>query len=142
MGVRALNAAVIGALCGAGWVSSIEPVNKAVCGGNGLQCLGTLLLVIPAMLVVFMLLGGGLLVLARHRPAWPTAIGGPTGVVLILVVTGFLGDLLRVKLLDLLPFGSMGSFAVVTGAGYALAAVVSAGYGGMRDRAEHGGQDG
>lgn len=142
MGVRVISAAVIGALCGAGWVSSIKPVNDAVCGGDGLDCLGTLLLVMPVLIVVFMAIGAGLLVLARLRPAWPTAVGGPVGAVLVMVLAGLLNDLLRVNVLTMLPFGAPGSFAAVTAAGYALAAAVSAGYGGMRDGTEHRRQDG
>lgn len=139
MGARAIKAAVIGALCGAGWASSVHPVNDVVCGGRGLQCLGTLLLVLPVMLVVFMLVGLGLLVLARFSPAWPTASGGPAATLMLFIVVGMLGNLLGA---NLLPFAPAGAFAVVTAAGYALAAVLSAGYGGRRDGTEHSGQDG
>lgn len=142
MGARVISAGVIGALCGAGWVASIQPVNDAVCGGRGLRCLGTLFLTMPLMLVVFMAVGAGLLMLARVRPAWPTALGGPVGTVVLMLLAGLLGDLLQTNLLALLPFGATGSFAVVTGIGYALAAAVTAGYGGMRDRTEHRWQDG
>jgi hypothetical protein len=138
--MRAVTAALVGALCGAGWFGSIQPSGEFLCRDSGLECvLGLFLLVIPALVIVWGLVGWGLLRLARISPAWPTALVGTAGAVVLLFVSTFVLRFLQMQL----PQDS-GIFVIAFAAagGYALAAVVTAGYRGRRDRTEHSGQDG
>lgn len=138
--MRAATAALVGALCGAGWFGSIQPSGEFLCRDSGLECvLGLFLLVIPALVIVWGLVGWGLLRLARISPAWPTALVGTAGAVVLLFVSTFVLRFLQMQL----PQDS-GIFVIAFAAagGYALAAVLTAGYRGRRDRTEHSGQDG
>lgn len=138
--MRAATAALVGALCGAGWFGSLEPSTEFLCRDSGLECLlGLIMLVIPALVAVWTLVGWGLLRVARLVPAWLTAIAGTAGAVVLLVVSSFGLRFMQVRL----PQDS-GIFVVTIAAagGYALAAVLTARYGGRRDGTEHSGQDG
>ena len=85
------------------------------------------------------MVGWGLLRLARFSPAWPTAAAGTAGAVVLLLISIFALRFVRVALPE-----DAGVFLVASAAaaGYALAAEVTARYGGRRDRTEHSGQDG
>lgn len=138
--MRMATAALTGAVCGAGWFASIEPAGNLPCRESGLGCaLFALLILLPALVVVWGLVGWGLLRLGRFSPAWPTAVAGTAGAVVLLLVSSFSLRFLQVQL----PEESGIVMVAIAGAGgYALAAVVTAGYGGRRDRTEHRGQDG
>jgi hypothetical protein len=139
-GMRAATAALVGALCGAGWFGSLEPSNEFLCRDSGLECvLGLFLLVIPALVIIWGAVGWGLLRLARISPAWPTALVGTAGAVVLLFVSTFALRFLQVRLPE---DGGVFVVAFAAAGGYALAAVVTAGYRGRRDRTEHSGQDG
>jgi hypothetical protein len=138
--MRTATAALTGALCGAGWFLSIEPAANLPCQGSGLGCaLFALVILLPALVIVWGLVGWGLLRLGRFSPAWPTAVVGTAGAVVLLFISSFSLRFVRVQLPE-----DSGIFvvAIATAGGYALAAVVTAGYGGRRDRTEHRGQDG
>lgn len=138
--MRMATAALTGAVCGAGWFASIEPAGNLPCRESGLGCaLFALLILLPALVVVWGFVGWGLLRLGRFSPAWPTAVAGTAGAVVLLLVSSFSLRFLQVQL----PEESGIVMVAIAGAGgYALAAVVTAGYGGRRDRTEHRGQDG
>lgn len=142
--MRTAAAALVGALCGAGWFWSLEPSSELVCHldgpDSGLACIFPLfLLVMPALVIVWAVVGWGLLRLVRYSPAWPTAGGGTAGAALLLLISVFILQFVRLQL----PEDSGIFVAALAGAaGYALAAEVTARYGGRRDRAEHRGQDG
>jgi hypothetical protein len=138
--MRTATAALTGALCGTGWFASIEPAGNLPCRESGLGCaLFALLVLLPALVVVWGLVGWGLLRLARFSPAWPTAVAGTAGAVLLLLISSFSLRFVQVQL----PEESGILVVALAGAGgYALAARVTAGYGGRRDRTEHRGQDG
>lgn len=138
--MRAVTAALVGALCGAGWFASLQPSGDLLCRGSGLECLFWLIMaVIPALVLVWGLVGWALLRLARFSPAWPTAAVGMVGAVALLVISSFSLRFVQVQL----PADS-GIFVVAIAAagGYALAAAVTARYRGRRDRTEHRGEDG
>ncbi|MEU0884977.1 hypothetical protein ABZ345_40830 [Lentzea sp. NPDC005914] len=138
--MRAATAALVGAVCGAGWFWSLEPSSAYLCRDSGWTCVISLvLLIVPALVVVWGLVGWGLLRLARFSPAWPTAVSGTAGAVLLLFISTFALRFVQVQLPE-----DAGTFLVASAAagGYALAATLTAGYGGRRDRAEHSGQDG
>lgn len=138
--MRAATAALVGALCGAGWFGSLEPSGEFLCRDSGLECvLGLFLLMIPALVIIWGLIGWGLLRLARISPAWPTALVGTAGAVVLLFVSTFVLRFLQVRLPE---DGGVFVVAFAAAGGYALAAVVTAGYRGRRDRTEHSGQDG
>ncbi|MGW6935028.1 hypothetical protein ACWGE0_33545 [Lentzea sp. NPDC054927] len=138
--MRAVTAALTGAVCGAGWFASIEPAGNLPCRESGLGCaLFAVLILIPALVVVWGLVGWGLLRLGRFSPAWPTAVAGTAAAVALLLLSSFLLRFMQVQL----PEESGIVVVALAGAGgYALAAKVTAGYGGRRDRTEHRGQDG
>ena len=138
--MRAAAAALVGALCGAGWFLSLEPAALVLCPDSGLQCATEFMLpAVPVLVLIWALAGWGLLRLARFSPAWPAAVVGMAGAVVLLVITSFSLRFAQVQL----PEGSGVLLVAITAAGgYALAAVVTAGYGGRRDRTEHHGQDG
>ncbi|SEQ23458.1 hypothetical protein SAMN05216188_102498 [Lentzea xinjiangensis] len=133
-------AALTGAVCGAGWFLSLEPAGDLPCTGSGLGCaLLSLLVVVPALVVVWALVGWGLLRLARFARAGLTAVAGTAGAVALLFISTFALRFVRVQL----PEDSGVVVLALAGAGgYALAAVLGAGYGGRRDGTEHRGQDG
>jgi hypothetical protein len=138
--MRAVTAGLVGALCGAGWFASLQPSGEFLCRDSGLECVvGLILLVVPALVIVWGVVGWGLLRLARFSPAWPTAAAGTAGAVVLLLISTFGLRFVRVQLPE-----DAGIFVVAIAAagGYALAAAVTAGYGGRRDRTEHSGQDG
>jgi hypothetical protein len=138
--MKAAMAALVGALCGAGWFLSLEPSTRFLCRDTGLACaVELILLVIPALVIVWALAGWGMLRLARFSPAWPTAVVGMAGAVVLLVIISFS---LRFVQVQLPAAGGILLVAIAAAGGYALAAVVTAGYGGRRDRTEHRGQDG
>jgi hypothetical protein len=138
--MRAAVAAVVGALCGAGWFASLEPSAEVLCRDSGLECAaGLILLVIPVLVIVWGLVGWGLLRLARFSPAWPTAVVGMAAAVVLLLISSFSLRFVRVQLPE---NGAIFIVAIAAAGGYALAAVVTARYGGRRDRTEHRGQDG
>ena len=138
--MRTATAALVGALCGAGWFASLQPSSEFLCRDSGWTCVISLvLLVVPALVVVWGVVGWGLLRMARYSPAWPTALAGTAGAVLLLMISTFALRFVRVQLPE-----DAGIFLVTIAAagGYALAAVVTGGYRGRRDRTEHSGQDG
>lgn len=137
---RTLTAAAAGALCGAGWFASIQPAGDLPCQESGLGCaLFSLFVLLPALVVVWGLVGWGLLRLARFSAAGRTAALGTAGGVLLVVISSF-G--LRFVQFQLPEWSGIFVVAVGTACGYALASAVTAGYGGRRDGAEHRGQDG
>ncbi|GAB2873438.1 hypothetical protein [Lentzea nigeriaca] len=138
--MRAAIAAVAGALCGAGWFVSLEPSAQLACRDSDLGCLVPLIfLIVPALVVVWALVGWGLLRVARFSPAWPTAAAGAVASMVLLLICVFSLKFVRVQL----PSES-GIFvtALAAAGGYALAAVLTARYGVRRDGTEHRGQDG
>jgi hypothetical protein len=138
--MRAVTAALVGALCGAGWFWSLEPSFEFLCRDSDLECVvGLILLIVPALVIIWGVVGWGLLRLARFAPAWPTAAAGTAGAVVLLLISTFGLRFLRVQLPE---DGGIFVVALAATGGYALAAVVTAGYGVPRDRTEHRGQDG
>lgn len=138
--MRAAIAAVAGALCGAGWFVSLEPSAQLACRNSDLECLIPLIfLIVPGLVVFWALVAWGLLRLARFSPAWPAAAAGAVASVVVLLVSVFS---LRFVQIELPPESGVFVVALAAAGGYALAAVVTAGYGGRRDRTEHSGQDG
>ncbi|MGW6447676.1 hypothetical protein [Lentzea sp. NPDC055074] len=142
--MRVLTAAVVGAVCAGAWWLSFVPIGRALCGvlvGNdGLGCAGLIYLwVAPISAVVWAVVAWALLRLARWRPVWPTAVLGPVGTFVLALAGGLTIIGMRAE-----PPEVVGVLVVTisAGAGYALAHVVTAGYGGRRDGAEHRGQDG
>ncbi|MFS8104316.1 hypothetical protein LFM09_45140 [Lentzea alba] len=139
--MRAVTAAVIGASCAAAWVATIHPAGDLACQSpEGVGCAwGRFTVVAPVLWVLWALVAWGLLRLARFTPSWPTAVAGLLVTTGLLVVLGFVAIGMRRSptLQDALV-----GLAAAGAAGYALAAVVSAGYRGRRDRTEHRGQDG
>jgi hypothetical protein len=138
--MRAATAALVGALCGAGWFWSLEPYGEFLCRDSGVECqIRMILLGVPALAIVWGFVGWGLLRVARFSPAWPTAVVGPAGAVVFLLINAFTLKFLRAQL----PADAgIVVIAIAAAGGYALAAKVTAGYGGRRDRTEHSGQDG
>ena len=134
--VKTATAAVVGALCGAGCFASLEPSAQFLCRGRGITCaLPLVFLLVPGLMILWAVVGWGLLRLARFSPAWPTAGAGTAGAAALLAVSAFV----RVQL----PADSAIFVVAIAAAGaYALAAEVTARYGGRRDRTEHRGQDG
>lgn len=119
---------------------SIEPVGDLPCRGSGLGCaFFAVLIVLPVLVVVWALVGWGLLRLARFSPAWPTAVAGMASAIALLLVSSFSLRFVQVQLPE--ESGIL-VVALAAAGGYALAAKVTAGYGGRRDRTEHRGQDG
>lgn len=138
--MRAAVAALVGALCGAGWFLSLEPSGQFLCRNAGAGCVvEQILLVVPALAVVWGLVGWGLLRLGRFSPAWPTAVAGMAGAVVLLLISSFSLRFVQVQLPE---NGGVFVVAIAAAGGYVLAAKVTAGYGGRRDRTEHRGQDG
>jgi hypothetical protein len=139
--MRAATAALVGALCGAGWFASLEPSGKLLCRDSAtLLCgVGLILFVVPALIIVWAVVGWGLLRLARFSPAWPTAGAGTAGAAVLVLVSSFSLRFLQVQLPE---DGAIFLVAIAAAGGYALAAEVNARYGGRRDRTEHRGQDG
>ncbi|MCR3747660.1 hypothetical protein [Lentzea californiensis] len=139
--MRVLTAAVVGAVCAAAWWMSFIPIGQSLCQGtSAIGCAGLIFLwVAPISAVVWAVVAWALLRLARWRPVWPTAVLGPMGS-FVLALTGALTIVgMRAQ-----PPEIVGVLVVTisAGVGYALAAAVTAGYGGRRDGAEHRGQDG
>ncbi|RDI31166.1 hypothetical protein DFR72_104503 [Lentzea flaviverrucosa] len=116
-----LVAAMVGALCGAGWFSSVQSAFDLPCDGTGLSCtFFVLLCVAPALLVLWVVAAWGLLRLARYSPAWPTVLAGTSFAIVLAFALGSAMPLLsppRWFVFVLVPF----SAAV----GYALAAKVA-----------------
>ncbi|MEV6243822.1 hypothetical protein [Lentzea sp. NPDC051838] len=138
--MRAATAALVGALCGAGWFWSLEPSSQFLCRDSGWTCVISLIfLVIPALVVVWGVVGWGLLRLARYSPAWPTAVVGTAGAVVLLMISTFALRFVQVQLPE---DAGMFLVAVAAAGGYALAAAVTGRYRGRRDGTEHSGQDG
>jgi purine-cytosine permease-like protein len=138
--MRAVTAALVGALCGAGWMLSIQPLGDVVCDGSGLGCaLLVIVIGIPALAIAWMLVGWGLLAAVRLRNALLTASLGTAGMVALMFGGGYLLKALNVKV-----SGQGGTLLVALAAasGYALAAALTGGYGVRRDGTEHRGQDG
>ncbi|WP_439663024.1 hypothetical protein ACSHWB_17205 [Lentzea sp. HUAS TT2] len=139
--MRVVAAAVVGAVCAAAWWLSFIPIGQSLCRGtSAIGCVGLIFLwVAPISAVAWAVVAWALLRLARWRPVWPTAVLGPIGS-FVLALAGALTIVgMRAQ-----PPEIVGVLVVTiaAGTGYALAAVVTAGYGGRRDRAEHHGQDG
>ncbi|MGI5503228.1 hypothetical protein [Lentzea sp. CA-135723] len=120
---RVWVAAAAGALCGAGWFASVEPAGNLPCSESGIGCaLFALFIVLPALVVVWGLVGWGLLRLVRFAGAGRTAALGTAGAVLLVILSSFGLRFVQVQL----PEWS-GSLVVAfgTACGYALAAVVT-----------------
>jgi hypothetical protein len=140
--MRVVTAAVVGALCAAAWSMSFFPIGQSLCQSSSAVCAGLIFLVVaPVSAVVWALVAWALLRLARFTPAWPTALVGSVGtLVLLLALAVGLGALmLRLQISQ--NHGVM-VVTIAAAGGYALAAAVTGGYGGRRDGAEHRGQDG
>lgn len=141
--MRVLTAAVVGSLCAAAWWMSFIPIGQFLCQGtsSAIGCVGLIFLwTAPISAVVWAVVAWALLRLARwRRPVWPTAVLGPLGSFVLALAGGLTIVGMRAQ-----PPEIVGVLVVTisAGAGYALAAVVTAGYGGRRDGAEHRGQDG
>lgn len=138
--MRTATAALVGAVCGAGWFASLEPSSDLVCqfdgADSGLACFFPLFLVVmPVLVIVWAVVGWGLLRLVRFSPAWPTAGAGTAGAAVLLAVSVFVQVQLPLESAILVV-------SIATAVGYALAAEVTARYGVPRDRTEHRGQDG
>ncbi|MEV6712919.1 hypothetical protein AB0M48_12885 [Lentzea sp. NPDC051208] len=134
--MRTVTAAVVGAVCGAGWNFSFPLASDLPCDGAPMACTAyVLLLAVPALVVFWAVVAWGLLRLARFRPAWPTVFAGTMCAVVMAYVLALVTAYLESRaFLAVVP---------VSGAiGYALASAATAGYRGRRDRAEHSGQDG
>jgi hypothetical protein len=119
----------------------LEPTSAFLCRDTGWTCvLSLIFLIIPALVVVWGVVGWGLLRLVRYSPpVWPTAVAGTAGAVVLLTAFTFALRFVRMQLPE-----DSGIFlvAVAGAAGYALAAEVTGRYRGRRDRTEHSGQDG
>lgn len=138
--MRQAWAAGAGAVCGAGWFASIEPAGDLPCPESGLGCaLFALFVLLPSLVVVWGVVGWGLLRLLRFHAAGRTAALGTAGAVLLLVLSTFSLRFVRIQLPE---WSGIAVVAIGTACAYALASVVTAGYGGPRDGAEHRGQDG
>lgn len=139
--MRVLTAAVVGAVCAAAWWMSFIPIGQSLCQGtSAIGCAGLIFLwVAPISAVVWAVVAWALLRLARWRPVWPTAVLGPMGSFVLALAGGLTIVGMRAQ-----PPEIVGVLVVTisAGVGYALAAAVTAGYGGRRDGAEHRGQDG
>lgn len=139
--MRVLTAAVVGAVCAAAWWMSFVPIGRSLCQGtSAIGCVSLIFLwVAPISAVVWAVVAWALLRLARWRPVWPTAVLGPLGSFLLALAGGLTIVGMRAQ-----PPEIVGVLVVTISAGvaYALAAAVTAGYRGRRDRAEHSGQDG
>ncbi|NKE56443.1 hypothetical protein FXN61_06195 [Lentzea sp. PSKA42] len=130
--------AAIGAFCGAGWIASLQLAGTFACSG-GQRCVVPAYLLIPALALAWTGAAWGLLKFATLPRAGFTAV---VGTVCSLPLTLISSQVLRALHLDLPGDGGILVIAVGGAGGYALAAVVTAGYGGRRDRTEHHGQDG
>ena len=138
--MRVVTAALVGALCGAGWFASIQPLGDVACKGSGLGCaLFVVMIGIPALVVVWLLVGWGVLAVARFSGALLTAAAGTAGAVVLMFLSGYVSSALGLKITS---EGGIFVVAAAAAGGYALAAAVTAGYGVPRDRTEHRGQDG
>jgi hypothetical protein len=139
--MRAVTAALVGALCAAAWSTSFFPIGQYLYEGrSAIGSTGFIFLIVaPVSAVVWAFVAWALLRLARFGPAWPTAVLGPVGTFVLAVAAG-----LGILMLRLRPSENDGIVVVTIAAagGYALAAAVTARYGGRRDRTEHSGQDG
>ena len=135
---RGIWAAAIGAFCGAGWIASLQLAGKFTCSGE-LECVVPVHLLAPASALAWTGAAWGLLRFA----ALPRAgINAAVGTVCSFPLMFISGQVLGALHLDLPGDGGILVIAVAGAGGYALAAVVTAGYGGRRDRTEHRGQDG
>jgi hypothetical protein len=139
--MRVVTAALVGAVCAAAWWMSFIPIGQFLCQGTSATgCVGVIFLwVAPMSAVVWAVVAWALLRLARWRPVWPTAVLGPMGSFVLALAGGLTIVGMRAQ-----PPEIVGVLVVTIAAagGYALASVVTAGYGGRRDGAEHHGQDG
>ncbi|MFD4673180.1 hypothetical protein ACFWNN_25895 [Lentzea sp. NPDC058450] len=120
---RELTAAAAGALCGAGWFASVEPVGNLPCSESGIGCaLFALFVVLPGLVVVWGLVGWGLLRLVRFAAAGRTAALGTASAVLLVILSSLALRFVQVQL----PEWS-GSLVVAfgTACGYAVASVVT-----------------
>ncbi|SDN21489.1 hypothetical protein SAMN04488074_14015 [Lentzea albidocapillata subsp. violacea] len=122
--MRALKAALVGALCSLGWILSVLPAGGLYTGNSGIgAAFFTLLIAAPALVVVWTLVGWGLLKLARFSPAWPTAFVGATSVVLLMFVIGLVLIGMRAGWPDR---GGHFVLALAGAVGYALPAMATA----------------
>ncbi|SEP88960.1 hypothetical protein [Lentzea albida] len=138
--MRQAWAAGAGALCGAGWFASVEPATDLTCPESGIGCaVLALFVLLPALIVVWGVVGWGLLRLVRFPVAGRTAALGTAGAVLLVIISSFSLRFVQVQLPE---WSGILVVAAGTACGYALASVVTAGYRGRRDGAEHRGQDG
>jgi hypothetical protein len=141
--MRVVTAAVVGAVCAAAWWMSFVPIGRALCDGlssDALGCGGLVYLwVAPISAVVWALVAWALLRLGRWRPVWPTAVLGPLGSFVLALAGGLTIVGMRAQPPEIV---GVLVITIAAGVGYTLAAAMTAGYGGRRDRAEHRGQDG
>lgn len=130
-------AAIVGALCGAGWFFSVKSAFDLPCNGTGLSCtFFVLLCVAPALLIYWVVVAWGLLRLARYSPAWPTVLAG-TSIAIALAWT-------LVFVMSLLSLSRWFNFVFIPffgAVGYALAAKAAGNHRGRRAGTEHLGQD-
>lgn len=134
--MKVIVAAVVGALCGAGWYYSIIGVSKLPCDSAPLVCTFTIYLYwTPVLVALWGAVAWGLLRLARYSPVWPTVIAGTSIAIALAFVLGLV-------MVYLLPFWTLHVVVPFSGAaGLALAAKATASYRG-RVPAERYEQDG
>jgi hypothetical protein len=90
--MRAVTAALVGALSGAGWLTSIQPLGDVVCDGSGLGC--ALLVIVVGIPALF---GGGYLLKAldvkipSQSGIFVVALAAAAGYALAAVLTGRYG---------------------------------------------------
>ncbi|WP_394614098.1 hypothetical protein JNUCC0626_30025 [Lentzea sp. JNUCC 0626] len=120
---RELTAAAAGALCGAGWFASVEPAGDLPCSESSLGCaLFALFILLPGLVVVWGLVGWGLLRLARFPSAGRTAALGTAGAVLLVIASSFGLRFVQVQLPE---WSGILVVAIGTACGYALASIVT-----------------
>lgn len=120
--MKIIIAAVVGALCGAGWFFSSKAAFDLPCDSGPLTCtFSVLLYMLPALLGLWLVVAWGLLRLARYSPAWPTVLVGTSIAMVLAFAIGLLMPLLpmsqRWVVFVFVPFAGA--------VGYALAAALT-----------------
>ena len=124
--MRAVTAALVGALCGVAWAMSLLPIGFSLCqSSTGIGCAAfTLVIAAPALAVGWGLVAWALLRLARFAPAWPTAVLGPVGAFVLALAALSVAPVLG---LEPSAIGILLVVALAAAASYASAAVLTAG---------------